>query len=136
MEYFHQLLIKGVSVSYQKDGETRGDFVRLIDWAEVEKNEWLDVNQFAIKGVQHSRRPDIILFINGLPLVVLELKNPVDSNADIWKAFEQLETYKEQIPDLFHYNELLVVSDGSEARFGALSATAERFMRCAQRFSR
>ncbi len=128
-QYFHQLLIKGVSVSYQKNGETRGDFVRLIDWAEVEKNEWLAVNQFAIKGVQHSRRPDIILFINGLPLVVLELKNPVDSNADIWKAFEQLETYKEQIPDLFHYNELLVVSDGSEARFGALSATAERFMR-------
>ncbi|MGL6613181.1 type I restriction endonuclease subunit R [Aeromonas caviae] len=80
------------------------------------------------QGPHHTRRPDIILFLNGLPLVVLELKNPADEQADIWKAFEQLQTYKAQIPDLFQYNEILVISDGSEARMGSLSANAERFM--------
>ena len=125
---FHRLLVGGVPVQYQKDGETRGDFVRLIDWAEVKANDWLAINQFSILGPKHTRRPDIILFINGLPMVVLELKNPADVNADIWKAFDQLQTYKEQIPDLFQYNQVLVISDGSEARMGSLSADAERFM--------
>ncbi|OAI06755.1 type I restriction endonuclease subunit R, partial [Methylomonas methanica] len=96
-------------------------------WAEI-ANEWLAINQFAIKGPKHSRRPDIILFINGLPLALLELKNPADENADIWKAFDQIQTYKEQIPDVFQYNEVLVISDGSEARLGSLSSDAERFM--------
>lgn len=86
------------------------------------------INQFAIKGAKYSRRPDIILFLNGLPLVLLELKNPADENADIWKAFDQLQTYKEQIPDVFEYNEVLVISDGTEARMGSLSADTERFM--------
>ncbi|RRU75908.1 type I restriction endonuclease subunit R [Stutzerimonas xanthomarina] len=125
---FHRLLVSGVSVQYQKDGETRGDFVRLIDWTNVRGNDWLAINQFSIQGSKHTRRPDIILFVNGLPLVLLELKNPADVNADLWKAFDQLQTYKEQIPDLFHYNEILVISDGSEARMGSLSADAERFM--------
>ncbi|MBE0502571.1 MAG: type I restriction endonuclease subunit R [Desulfuromonadales bacterium] len=125
---FHQLLVNGVPVEYQKDGETRGDFVRLIDFAEVTANEWLAVNQFSIKGAKYTRRPDIILFVNGLPLVLLELKNPADAKADIWKAYDQIQTYKEQIPDLFQYNELLVISDGSEARLGSLSANVERFM--------
>jgi len=125
---FHQLLVNGVPVEYQRDGETRGDFVRLIDFTEVSTNEWLAVNQFAIKGPKHSRRPDVILFVNGLPLVLIELKNPADANADIWKAFEQLQTYKEQIPDVFQYNEVLVISDGSEARMGSLSSDAERFL--------
>lgn len=125
---FHQLLVNGVPVEYQKDGETRGDFVRLIDWAEPEKNEWLAINQFSIRGPHHTRRPDIILFVNGLPLVLLELKNPADENADIWKAYDQIQTYKEQIPDVFQYNEVLVISDGSEARMGSLSSNAERFM--------
>ena len=125
---FHQLLVAGVPVQYQKDGETRGDFVRLIDWAEAKKNEWLAINQFSIKGPQHTRRPDIILFVNGLPLVLLELKNPADQNADIWTAYNQIQTYKEQIPDVFQYNELLVIADGSEARAGSLSGNAERFM--------
>ncbi len=125
---FHRLLINGVSVEYQKDGETRGDFVRLIDFANVAANEWLAINQFSIKGAKYTRRPDIILFINGLPLVLLELKNPADLNADIWKAFDQLQTYKEQIPDVFQYNEVLVISDGTEALLGSLSADAERFM--------
>ncbi|WP_018609568.1 type I restriction endonuclease subunit R [Uliginosibacterium gangwonense] len=125
---FHSLLVNGVRVEYQKDGETRGDFVRLIDFERVEANEWLAINQFSIKGAKHTRRPDIILFVNGLPLVLLELKNPADTHADIWKAYEQIQTYKEQIPDVFQYNEILVISDGSEARMGSLSANAERFM--------
>ncbi len=125
---FHRLLVNGVSVEYQKDGETRGDFVRLIDFSDVAANEWLAINQFSIKGAKYTRRPDIILFINGLPLVLLELKNPADLNADIWKAFDQLQTYKEQIPDVFQYNEVLVISDGSDALLGSLSADAERFM--------
>ncbi len=126
---FHRLLVSGVPVQYQKDGETRGDFVRLIDWADVRANEWLAVNQFSIQGPKHTRRPDIILFVNGLPLVLLELKNPADLNADLVKAFDQIQTYKEQIPDVFHYNEILVISDGSEARMGSLSADIERFAR-------
>ena len=125
---FHRLLVSGVPVQYQKDHETRGDFVRLIDWARVAGNDWLAVNQFSVKGPKHTRRPDIILFVNGLPLVLLELKNPADEAADIWKAFDQIQTYKEQIPDVFQTNELLVISDGSEARLGSLSSDAERFM--------
>ncbi|SOZ36219.1 type I restriction endonuclease subunit R [Cupriavidus neocaledonicus] len=125
---FHQLLVGGVPVAYQKDGETRGDFVRLVDWANPAANEWVTVNQFAIKGAHHTRRPDVMLFVNGLPLVLLELKNPADQNADIWKAYDQIQTYKAQIPDVFQYNEILVISDGSQARMGSLSANAERFM--------
>lgn len=125
---FHKLLVGGVPVQYQKDGETRGDFVRLIDWSDATRNEFWAVNQFTIKGAHHTRRPDIILFVNGLPLVLLELKNPADQGADIWKAYDQIQTYKEQIPDVFQYNEVLVVSDGSEARMGSLSANAERFL--------
>ncbi|ENC9822826.1 type I restriction endonuclease subunit R [Pseudomonas aeruginosa] len=126
---FHRLLVSGVPVQYQKDGETCGDFVRLIDWVDVRANEWLAINQFSIQGPKHTRRPDIILFVNGLPLVLLELKNPADVNADLVKAFDQIQTYKEQIPDVFHYNEILVISDGSEARMGSLSADIERFAR-------
>jgi type I restriction enzyme R subunit len=126
--HFHKLLVNGVPVQYQKDGETRGDFVRLVDWETPAKNDWVAVNQFTIKGARHTRRPDIILFVNGLPLVLLELKNPADENADIWKAFDQIQTYKEQIPDVFQYNEVLVISDGTEALLGSLSADAERFM--------
>lgn len=125
---FHHLLVNGVQVQYQKDGETRGDFVRLIDWARPERNEWLAVNQFSIRGPHHTRRPDIILFVNGLPLVLLELKNPADLNANVWKAYDQIQTYKEQIPELFQTNEVLVITDGTEALMGSLSADPERFM--------
>jgi len=83
---FHKLLVNGVPVQYQKDGDTRGDFVRLMDWHKPEANTWLAVQQFTIKGPRHTRRPDIVLFINGLPLVLVELKNPADAHADIWKA--------------------------------------------------
>lgn len=126
--HFHNLLINGVPVQYQKDGETRGDFVRLIDFTDIAANEWLAVNQYTLKGPKHTRRPDIILFVNGMSLVLMELKNPADENADIWKAFDQIQTYKEQIPDVFNYIEVLVISDGSEARLGSLSSDAERFM--------
>lgn len=125
---FHKLLCTGVPVQYQRDGETIGDFVQLIDWANPASNDWLAVNQFTLQGAKHTRRPDIILFVNGMPLVLLELKNPADVNADIWKAFDQIQTYKEQVPDVFQYNEILIISDGSEARMGSLSADAERFM--------
>lgn len=126
--HFHKLLVTGVPVQYQLDGETRGDFVRLVDWEMPTNNEWLAVNQFSIKGPRHTRRPDIILFVNGLPLVLFELKNPADENADVWKAYDQIQTYKEQIPDVFQYNEVLVISDGTEALLGSLSADSERFM--------
>lgn len=125
---FHRMLINGVPVEYQLNGETRGDFVRLIDFTDVAANEWLAVNQFSIMGPKYTRRPDIILFVNGLPLVLVELKNPADENADIWKAYAQIETYKEQIPDVFQYNEVLVISDGTYANMGSLSSNAERFM--------
>ena len=125
---FHRLLVGGVPVQYQHDGETRGDFVRLIDWADPASNEWLAVNQFAVAGPRHTRRPDIVLFVNGLPLVLIELKNPADPNADVWKAFQQIQTYKEQIADLFQTNEMLVISDGSEALLGSLTSESERFM--------
>jgi type I restriction enzyme R subunit len=126
--HFHRLLVTGVPVQYQRDGDTRGDFVRLIDWSDPTRNAWLAVNQFSITGPRHTRRPDIVLFVNGLPLVMIELKNPADLNADVWKAFHQLQTYQDQIPDAFQYNEVLVISDGTEALLGALSADAERFM--------
>lgn len=125
---FHRVLVAGVPVQYQQGGDTRGDFVRLMDWHDASRNEWLAVQQFTIKGPRHTRRPDIILFVNGLPLVLLELKNPADHNADIWKAYEQIQTYKAQIADVFTFNELLVISDGTEARMGSLSANDERFM--------
>ena len=125
---FHKLLVGGVPVQYQKDGETRGDFVRLVDWAQPARNEWWAVSQFTVKGPHKTRRPDIVLFVNGMPLVLLELKNPADENASIWKAYEQVQTYKAQIPDVFQYNEILVISDGTEALMGSLSADAERFM--------
>ena len=102
--------------------------MRLIDFADVSRNDWLAVNQFSIQGPKHTRRPDVVLFVNGLPLVVLELKNPGDENADIWGAFNQLQAYKEDIPDLFVYNELLVITDGISARMGSLTADKERFM--------
>jgi len=125
----HRLLVNGVPVQYQLNGETRGDFARLIDWESTSQNSWLAVQQFTIRGPKHTRRPDVILFVNGIPLVLIELKNPVEVQADIWMAYEQIQTYKQQIPDVFIYNELLIISDGTQARFGSLSATPERFMR-------
>lgn len=124
----HRWLVEGVPVQYQKDGETRGDRVRLVDWSDTARNDWLALNQFSIQGPKLTRRPDVVLFLNGLPVVVVELKNPGDENADLWAAFNQLQAYKEDIPDLFQTNALLVISDGIEARVGSLTADQERFM--------
>jgi type I restriction enzyme R subunit len=125
---FHQMLLNGVPVDYRAGDEVKHDRVRLVDFHDPEKNEFLVVDQFAIKGPKHVRRPDILVFINGLPLAVIELKNPADEHADIWKAYQQIQTYKEEIPDLFNTNAALIISDGFTARIGSLTANEERFM--------
>ena len=127
-ETFHRLLTEGVPVQYQKDGHPRGDRVWLADFQRPARNEFLAVNQLTIVENGHNKRPDLVLFVNGLPLVVLELKNATDENATLKSAYKQLDTYKALIPGLFTYNGLLVISDGLEARAGSLSAGLSRFM--------
>ena len=127
-ETFHRMLTEGVKVSYQQDGNDRGDLVWLIDFANPENNEFVVANQFTVIENHQNKRPDIILFINGLPLVVIEIKNPADENATVKTAYQQLDTYKYTIPGLFTYNALLVISDGLEAKAGSLSAGLSRFM--------
>jgi len=127
-EAFHKMLTEGVKVSYQQGGATRGDLVWLVDFNKAENNEFVVINQFTIIEENHTKRPDVILFINGLPLVVIELKNAVDENATIKSAFKQLQTYKATIPSLFTYNSLCIISDGLEAKSGSLSAGFSRFM--------
>lgn len=124
----HRWLVNGVPVEFQKDGETRGDRVRLVDFVDVAANDWLAVNQFSVRGPNLTRRPDVVLFINGLPLVVVELKNPGDEDADIWAAWNQLQAYQQDVPDLFNTNMLQVISDGIQARMGSLTSDRERFM--------
>ena len=125
---FHRMLRDGVEVEYRrKDGSIAGDRVQLIDFDNPANNDWLAVNQFTVIEGQHNRRPDIVVFINGLPLAVIELKNAADENATIWEAWKQLQTYKQEIPSLFHYNEVLIVSDGLQARIGSLTANKEWF---------
>jgi type I restriction enzyme, R subunit len=125
---FHKMLRDGVDVEYPRpDGSIKGDKVRLVDFSDVEANDWLAVNQFTVIEAGHNRRPDIVVFINGLPLSIIELKNAADEEATIWNAYEQLKTYTAEIPSLLHYNELLVVSDGSQARIGSLTANQEWF---------
>ena len=125
---FHKMLLQGITVDIKGEDETKGDVVKLIDFENPENNDFLVVNQFTIKGTKGNRRPDMIVFINGLPISVIELKNPADENADIFKAYNQLQTYKDEIEDLFVYNEALVISDGVNARVGSLTATDERYM--------
>ena len=127
-EAFHRMLTDGIKVSYQKDGADRGDLVWLIDFKNPQNNEFLVTNQFTVLENNVNKRPDIILFINGLPLVVIELKNPADENATVKSAFTQLQTYKQTIPRLFTYNGFMVISDGLEAKAGSLSAGYSRFM--------
>jgi type I restriction enzyme, R subunit len=124
----HALLVEGVEVEYRaKDGRIVGDRARVIDFDHPESNEWLAVNQFTVIENGHNRRPDILVFVNGLPLGVIELKNPATEQADIWAAFQQLQTYKHQVPSLFGFNEVLVISDGLDARLGSVTANRERF---------
>jgi type I site-specific restriction-modification system R (restriction) subunit/very-short-patch-repair endonuclease len=127
-EAFHRLLTEGVKVSYQVQGQARGDLVWLIDFAHPDNNEFLVANQFTVIENQQNKRPDVILLVNGLPLVVIELKNAADENATLGSAYKQLQTYKEVIPSLFTYNSMLIISDGLEAKAGSLSAGLSRFM--------
>jgi type I restriction enzyme R subunit len=125
---FHHHLRDGVPVEYKRsDGSVAGDRVCLVDFADPAANDWLAVNQFTVIEGQQNRRPDVILFLNGLPLAVIELKNAADEEATIWSAFFQLQTYKAEIPSLMSYNEILVVSDGLQARIGSLTANQEWF---------
>jgi len=127
-EAFHRMLTEGIKVNYQKDGNNRGDLVWLIDWNNPENNDFVVLNQFTIIDNHSNKRPDVILFVNGLPLVVIELKNPADENATIHSAFKQIQTYKQAIPSLFTYNGFLIISDGLEAKSGSISAAFSRFM--------
>jgi type I restriction enzyme R subunit len=124
----HRMLVDGVTVEYRReDGSIAGAQARVLDFDDPDDNNWLAINQFTVAEGQHVRRPDVVLFVNGLPLAVIELKNPADENATVWTAFQQLQTYQAQIPLLFGTNAALVVSDGVQARIGTLGAGREWF---------
>ena len=124
----HGMLVNGVEIEYRESGgRVRGDLVRTIDFDEPAGNDWLAVNQLTITEDRNTRRPDVVLFLNGLPLGIIELKNPTDEDATIWTAWRQLQTYKAELPTLFSMNEALVVSDGTEARIGTLTSGREWF---------
>ncbi len=124
----HRMLVDGVTVEYRrKDGSIAGAQARVIDFDKADNNDWVAVNQFTVAEGQHTRRPDVVLFLNGLPLAVIELKNPADENATIWSAYQQLQTYQAQIPALFATNAVLLASDGVQARIGAIGAGKEWF---------
>ncbi|WP_347258669.1 HsdR family type I site-specific deoxyribonuclease [Methylocaldum sp.] len=127
-EAFHRMLTEGIKVIYQDKGHERGDLVWLVDFARPDNNEFIVANQFTVIENHQNKRPDVVLFVNGLPLVVMELKNAADENATIGAAYKQLQTYKAEIPSLFAYNGMLVISDGLEAKVGSLSAGFSRFM--------
>lgn len=124
----HRLLVNGVTVEYRTArGDIRGAQAQVIDFDNPLNNDWLAVNQFTVTENKHTRRPDVVLFVNGLPLAVLELKNAADEEATVWTAFQQFQTYKGEIPSLFASNAVLVASDGVEARVGTLTAGREWF---------
>ncbi|WP_285260461.1 type I restriction endonuclease subunit R [Halopseudomonas bauzanensis] len=125
---FHRLLLGGVPVDYKMDDRILHDHALLIDFERLDANRFRAIDQLTLQGSKQLRRPDIICFINGLPLAVLELKSHTSENVSIWDAFNQIQTYKDELPELFIYNEALVISDGYNARVGALTASQERFM--------
>ncbi len=130
---FHAMLRDGIRVEYEQNGEIVGKLAILADFENPDANEFLAVNQFSIlgptrDGFAYTRRPDVLVFLNGLPIAQIELKNPAKEKTDIWAAFRQIGTYKEQIPDLYEANEILVIADGPTARFGSISSDAERMM--------
>jgi type I restriction enzyme R subunit len=124
----HRLLLSGVAVEFEVGEQKKQDWVYFIDFAQPSNNDFLVVNQFTITGTRQPRRPDLIAFVNGLPLALVELKNPANEQTDVWDAFNQLQTYKDEISDLFNSNAALVVSDGWTARVGSLTANAERML--------
>jgi len=124
----HYYLVNGVAVEYLRgDGTIGYDPIRVIDFEDPAQNDWLVVNQFTVTEYGHTRRPDVVVFVNGLPLAVIELKNAADENATIWSAFHQLQTYKNELPAFFAFNEIMVISDGLDARLGTISSHRERF---------
>lgn len=125
---FYKYLTDGVDVEYFRDGQIKYDKVKVLDFNNPDNNDWLVVNQFTVIEGKYNRRLDLVVFLNGLPLAVIELKNPTEENATIRSAFNQLQTYKQQIPTLFNYNQILIVSDGISARVGTITADWERFM--------
>ena len=127
-ETFHRLLTEGIPVTKQVDGQERGDRIWLIDFKTPENNDFVVANQFTIVENGQNKRPDILIFVNGIPLVVIELKNAVDEKTTLKAAFKQVETYKATIPGLFTYNAVVVISDGLEAKAGSISAGLSRFM--------
>ena len=125
---FHRMVVDGVTVEHRADdGAIRGAQARVIDFDVPANNDWFAVNQLTVVENTHERRPDVVLFVNGLPLVVVELKNPADEDATVWTAWQQLQTYKAEVPALFARNAVLMVSDGVEARIGTLTAGREWF---------
>ena len=125
---FHRMVVDGVTVEHRtEDGATRGAPARIVDFNDPANNDWIAVNQFTVVEDKHERRPDVVLFVNGLPLGVIELKNPADEDATIWSAWQQLQTYKAELASLFSMNAALVISDGVEARIGTLTAGREWF---------
>ncbi|MFM8332106.1 MAG: type I restriction endonuclease subunit R, partial [Candidatus Methylumidiphilus sp.] len=128
-QQIHQRLVGGVPVDIRVGADTRGALARIIDFDHPHNNDWAVVNQFTIEGPRQTRRPDTLIFLNGLPLGNLEIKNLADENADIWAAWRQIQTYKTDIPDLYQFNAVCVVSDGADARLGSLTADTERFMK-------
>ena len=125
---FHNLLVNGIDIQYRKkDGSIKHDKVFLFDFNHMENNEFLAVNQFTIVEDKHERRPDIVLFVNGIPIVLIELKNPEDENATIWSAYRQIQTYLSEIPSIFRFNELCIISDGIDSRYGTMTSPRERF---------
>jgi len=127
-ESFHRMLTEGITVNFQKDGYARGDLVWLVDFKNPENNDLIVTNQFTVIENNVNKRPDVILFVNGLPLVVIELKNPADENATVKSAYKQIQTYKQAIPSLFTYNSFVILSDGLEAKAGTISSGFSRFM--------
>ena len=125
---FHRMLVDGVTVEYRTtEGAIRGAQARVIDFDDPDRNDWLAINQFTVTENERKRRPDVVLFINGLPLVLIELKNPADEDATVWSAWQQLQTYKNELPTLFAFNAALIVSDGVNARIGSLTSGREWF---------
>ena len=125
---FHRMLVWGVEVEYRTpEGAIRGAQAQVVDFERPTANDWLAVNQFTVTENKHTHRPDVVLFVNGLPVGVIELKNPADEDTTIYDAWQQLQTYKERIPGLFALNELLIASDGTLARAGTLTAGWEWF---------
>ena len=126
--WFHRLLTDGIDIEYRTaDGEARGDKAWLVDFESPRSNDLLVVRQFTVQQGNKTRRLDLVVFVNGIPIAVIELKDPTDEQADLWSAFRQLQDYKQHIPALFSYNELMVISDGDSTRVGSLTAASDRF---------